>query len=52
MSRIGKKPIALPQGVKVEIKDGWSRCRGRRGRCRGLCSKGFEVGHRGRGAYR
>jgi large subunit ribosomal protein L6 len=31
MSRIGKKPIALPKGVKVEIKDGFVTVQGQKG---------------------
>jgi large subunit ribosomal protein L6 len=31
MSRIGKLPVALPQGVKVEVKDGRVRAQGPKG---------------------
>jgi large subunit ribosomal protein L6 len=31
MSRIGKQPIALPAGVKVEVKDGWVSVKGKGG---------------------
>lgn len=31
MSRIGKKPIPLPSGVKVEVKDGWVSVQGQKG---------------------
>jgi large subunit ribosomal protein L6 len=31
MSRIGKQPIALPTGVKVEVKDGWVSVKGQGG---------------------
>ena len=43
MSRIGKKPIALPQGVKVEVKDGMVLGGGTEGRlCPGRFWKGFR----------
>ncbi len=31
MSRVGKKPIPLPTGVKVEVKDGWVSVKGQKG---------------------
>ncbi len=34
MSRIGKKPIALPAGVQVELKDGWVSVKGQKGALR------------------
>ena len=43
MSRIGKKPIALPKGVKVEIKDGLVSVQGQKGALNRPLLEGVEV---------
>lgn len=43
MSRIGKKPIALPQGVKVDIKDGMVSVQGPRGSLSRPLLEGIQV---------
>ena len=45
MSRIGKKPIPIPKGVKVDVQPERSKCRGRRASCGRRCPAGigFEV---------
>mgnify|MGYP001772983418 CR=1 FL=1 len=43
MSRIGKKPIAIPSGVKVEVKDGFVDVVGPKGRLSRRIPMGIEV---------
>jgi large subunit ribosomal protein L6 len=43
MSRIGKKPIALPKGVKVEVKDGLVSVQGQKGALKRPLLEGVEV---------
>ncbi|MER3446219.1 MAG: 50S ribosomal protein L6 [Candidatus Dadabacteria bacterium] len=43
MSRIGKKPIAIPSGVKVEVKDGSVEVSGPKGRLSRRIPTGIEV---------
>ena len=43
MSRIGKKPIALPSGVKVEVKDGLVSVKGQGGSLARPLLQGLEV---------
>ncbi|MEO0250437.1 MAG: 50S ribosomal protein L6, partial [candidate division WOR-3 bacterium] len=43
MSRIGKKPIILPQGVKVELKDGTIAVKGPKGSLSRPLLEGLEV---------
>jgi len=43
MSRIGKKPIALPKGVKVEVKDGLVSVQGQKGALNRPMLQGVEV---------
>jgi large subunit ribosomal protein L6 len=43
MSRIGKKPIALPKGVKVELKDGLVSVNGQKGALQRPLLEGVEV---------
>src|SRR5271157_212284 len=43
MSRIGKKPIALPAGVQVELKDGWVLVEGQKGSLRRPFLEGLEM---------
>ena len=43
MSRIGKKPILLPQGVKVELKDGAVAVKGPKGSLARTLLEGLEV---------
>jgi large subunit ribosomal protein L6 len=43
MSRIGKKPIALPDGVTVEVKDGLVSVRGQKGALQRPLLEGIEV---------
>jgi large subunit ribosomal protein L6 len=43
MSRIGKKPILLPQGVKVELKDGTVAVKGPKGSLSRPLLQGLEV---------
>jgi large subunit ribosomal protein L6 len=43
MSRIGKKPIALPTGVKVEVKDGRVSVKGQKGALERPLLDGIEV---------
>ncbi len=43
MSRIGKKPIALPQGVKVDLKDGQVSVKGPKGALSRPLLQGIEV---------
>jgi large subunit ribosomal protein L6 len=43
MSRIGKKPIPLPSGVKVEIKDGWVSVQGAKGSLQRPLLESIEV---------
>ena len=43
MSRIGKKPIALPTGVKVEVKDGLIAVNGQKGALQRPLLEGVEV---------
>jgi large subunit ribosomal protein L6 len=43
MSRIGKKPITLPNGVKVEVKDGLVSVRGQKGALQRPLLEGIEV---------
>ena len=43
MSRIGKKPIALPAGVQVELKDGWVSVKGQKGALRRPFLEGLEM---------
>ncbi len=43
MSRIGKKPIALPQGVKVDLKDGQVSVKGPKGSLSRPLLEGIEV---------
>jgi len=43
MSRIGKKPIALPNGVKVEVKDGLVSVQGQKGALQRPLLEGIEV---------
>jgi large subunit ribosomal protein L6 len=43
MSRIGKKPILLPQGVKVELKDGTVAVKGPKGSLSRPLLEGLEV---------
>ena len=43
MSRIGKKPIALPNGVKVEVKNGLVSVQGQKGALQRPLLEGIEV---------
>ena len=43
MSRIGKQPIALPPGVKIEVKDGWVSVKGQGGALRRPLLEGVLV---------
>jgi large subunit ribosomal protein L6 len=43
MSRIGKKPIALPKGVKVELRDGLVLVNGQKGALQRPLLEGIEV---------
>jgi large subunit ribosomal protein L6 len=43
MSRIGKKPIALPAGVKVEVRDGLVSVNGQKGALQRPLLEGVEV---------
>ncbi|OPY69021.1 MAG: 50S ribosomal protein L6 [Syntrophorhabdaceae bacterium PtaU1.Bin034] len=43
MSRIGKKPIALPAGVTVEVKDGWVSVSGQKGSLKRPMLDGVEL---------
>lgn len=43
MSRIGKKPIALPAGVQVELKDGWVSVKGQKGALQRPFLEGLEM---------
>ncbi len=43
MSRIGKKPIALPAGVTVEVKDGWVSVSGQKGSLKRPMLQGVEL---------
>ena len=43
MSRIGKKPIILPQAVKVELKDGVVSVKGPKGSLSRPLVEGIEV---------
>ncbi len=43
MSRIGKKPIALPKGVKVEIRDGLVLVQGQKGALQRPLLEGVDV---------
>jgi large subunit ribosomal protein L6 len=43
MSRIGKKPIALPKGVKAEIKDGVVSVQGQKGTLQRPLLEGVEL---------
>ena len=43
MSRIGKKPIALPQAVKVELKDGLVSVKGPKGSLSRPLVEGIKV---------
>ena len=43
MSRIGKKPIALPVGVQVELKDGWVSVKGQKGALQRPFLEGLEM---------
>lgn len=44
MSRIGKQPIAIPSGVKVEVKDGVITVQGAKGALNERIPQGVEVG--------
>ncbi len=44
MSRIGKKPIVLPQAVKVELKDGIVSVKGPKGSLSRPLVEGIEAG--------
>ncbi len=43
MSRVGKKPIPLPMGVKVEVKDGWVSVKGQKGALQRPLLESIEV---------
>src|SRR5208282_6289135 len=43
MSRIGKKPIAVPAGVKVEVKEGLVSVKGQKGALQRPLLAGIEV---------
>src|ERR1041385_1038168 len=43
MSRIGKKPIAIPQGVKVAVNDGSVQVEGPRGKLSHTLPSGISV---------
>jgi large subunit ribosomal protein L6 len=43
MSRIGKKPIVLPAGVQVELKDGWVSVKGQKGALQRPLLEGIEM---------
>jgi large subunit ribosomal protein L6 len=43
MSRIGKKPIALPKGVKVEVKDGFVSVQGQKGALQRVLLEGILI---------
>ena len=43
MSRIGKKPIVLPAGVQVELKDGYVSVKGQKGALQRPLLEGLEV---------
>ena len=48
MSRIGKKPIAIPKGVKIDVQPGVGRGAG----AEGQAAAGAAAGHRVRGRRR
>ena len=43
MSRIGKKPIAVPAGVAIEVKDGLVSVKGQKGALQRPLLQGIEV---------
>jgi large subunit ribosomal protein L6 len=43
MSRIGKRPIALPKGVKVELRDGMVMVQGQKGNLQRPLLEGVDV---------
>ncbi len=43
MSRIGNKPIAVPQGVEVKLEDGWVVVKGPKGELREKMLPGIEI---------
>src|SRR4029077_19755114 len=43
MSRIGRMPIPVPQGTKVELRDGWFVAEGPKGRVEQSVFAGFPV---------
>lgn len=47
MSRIGKKPIAIPKGVNVSVKDGTVEVKGPKGTLRTLVPEGITVRENG-----
>ena len=49
MSRIGKKPISLPSGVKVEIEEGRISVKGPKGQLTGKLPRGITVEQAGSG---
>lgn len=44
MSRIGKKPIPLPQGVQIEVKEGMVEVQGPKGSLARPLLEGIEIG--------
>jgi len=43
MSRVGKAPIRIVQGVKVEVKDGWVKVEGPKGKLSGRIPEGISI---------
>lgn len=43
MSRVGKRPIVVPKGVKVQLKDGLVCIEGPKGKCEHKLPFGFKV---------
>ncbi len=43
MSRVGKAPVRVPQGVKVEVKDGWVHAEGPKGKLSTKVPTGVAV---------
>jgi large subunit ribosomal protein L6 len=43
MSRVGKAPIRIVQGVKVEVKDGWVKVEGSKGKLSSRVPAGISI---------
>lgn len=43
MSRVGKAPVRVPQGVKIEVKDGWVHAEGPKGKLSTRVPVGVSV---------